>query len=139
MISALKKLRGRLAISAAVVVAVGAIAFGTAAPALAAPVARVSVATSVSCSAKNGVTTIKITATGKTSGGATISNVAIDLDGTGNVANGNPSATWTTTTPGTYTGKITVTGNPNSPESYFYAKAGNGSCTAKTSSKPFVI
>jgi hypothetical protein len=125
-------------LTAGLVVVLSAFGFATAGTALAGPVvAKVGVSTSASCSSKNGVATVKITAKGTTKGGATIDSVSIDVN-SGAYQNSGATQASVTITPasGNYTGVIFVDGSPNDVTQYAIISAGNGKCSVKVTSTP---
>jgi hypothetical protein len=97
MVSAFKILRSRLAVSAALAVVLGVFALGTATTALASPVStpRISLGTSVSCSSKNGVATVKITSKLSTRGDVGTTSVNIHVEPLNNDYSGATQATAT--------------------------------------------
>lgn len=139
MISALRSLRGRMAISAALALTLGVFALGTTTTVMAGPVSspKVSLSTSASCNSKNGVATVKITAKATAKGGATINNVTIDITPDGYDASGNPTAVATIpNASGNYTAVITADGSSNDPVQYATISVTGSRCSVRVSSNP---
>jgi hypothetical protein len=127
-----------MAISAALVVVLGGLAFGTASTALAVGTPRVTVSTSASCSAKNGVATVKITAKGTAKNGAVLNGVSIDVEPGGNTYDSSgvtQAMSIISPASGSYTAVITADGDTNDAVQYATITA-NGGCRVRVSSTP---
>lgn len=68
----------KVLLGASLALALGAFSFAQAAPAMAAP--RVNLSTGVSCSSRNGVQTLKLSAKATASGGVVLDRLVIDID-----------------------------------------------------------